>query len=99
MEFKNFVEGLKECLNSMLKGNAEIIILEIQKYNRDSFTGMAIKGKKEVAPVFYLTELYQKYEKGTTIKEIAKMLVYIYCLLYTSPSPRDRTRSRMPSSA
>ena len=24
---------------------------------------------------------------------------YIFCLLYTSPSPRDRTRSRMPSSA
>ena len=24
---------------------------------------------------------------------------YYYCLLYTSPSPRDRTRSRMPSSA
>ena len=26
-------------------------------------------------------------------------LVSIACLLYTSPSPRDRTRSRMPSSA
>ena len=25
--------------------------------------------------------------------------VYIYCLLYTSPSPRDRQKSRMPSSA
>ena len=25
--------------------------------------------------------------------------LYISCLLYTSPSPRDRTRSRMPSSA
>ena len=24
---------------------------------------------------------------------------YGLCLLYTSPSPRDRTRSRMPSSA
>ena len=24
---------------------------------------------------------------------------FIGCLLYTSPSPRDRTRSRMPSSA
>ena len=24
---------------------------------------------------------------------------YLFCLLYTSPSPRDRTRSRMPSSA
>ena len=23
----------------------------------------------------------------------------MFCLLYTSPSPRDRTRSRMPSSA
>ena len=27
------------------------------------------------------------------------MNVRISCLLYTSPSPRDRTRSRMPSSA
>ena len=26
-------------------------------------------------------------------------LILIHCLLYTSPSPRDRTRSRMPSSA
>ena len=25
--------------------------------------------------------------------------LYDDCLLYTSPSPRDRTRSRMPSSA
>ena len=25
--------------------------------------------------------------------------LYHFCLLYTSPSPRDRTRSRMPSSA
>ena len=26
-------------------------------------------------------------------------LLFYICLLYTSPSPRDRTRSRMPSSA
>ena len=26
-------------------------------------------------------------------------LTFLACLLYTSPSPRDRTRSRMPSSA
>ena len=25
--------------------------------------------------------------------------IFYDCLLYTSPSPRDRTRSRMPSSA
>ena len=28
-----------------------------------------------------------------------RMREFIPCLLYTSPSPRDRTRSRMPSSA
>ena len=27
------------------------------------------------------------------------LVAYTACLLYTSPSPRDRTRSRMPSSA
>ena len=26
-------------------------------------------------------------------------VIILACLLYTSPSPRDRTRSRMPSSA
>ena len=30
---------------------------------------------------------------------VADILRYNICLLYTSPSPRDRTRSRMPSSA
>ena len=35
--------------------------------------------------------------KVSGIKEINELLTP--CLLYTSPSPRDRTRSRMPSSA
>ena len=30
---------------------------------------------------------------------LKKNFYYMDCLLYTSPSPRDRTRSRMPSSA
>src|SRR5664280_2539981 len=30
---------------------------------------------------------------------VSLMQIYYPCLLYTSPSPRDRTRSRMPSSA
>ena len=33
------------------------------------------------------------------IKEVANFGQVDVCLLYTSPSPRDRTRSRMPSSA
>ena len=35
--------------------------------------------------------------KGYVCRHFSK--VYHRCLLYTSPSPRDRTRSRMPSSA
>ena len=31
--------------------------------------------------------------------EVQPIELLISCLLYTSPSPRDRTRSRMPSSA
>ena len=30
---------------------------------------------------------------------VAGSALGIYCLLYTSPSPRDRQKSRMPSSA
>ena len=30
---------------------------------------------------------------------LKQIKLYLGCLLYTSPSPRDRTRSRMPSSA
>ena len=48
---------------------------------------------------------YRKYHLGLllmyelTIRFKEDYLVSIACLLYTSPSPRDRTRSRMPSSA
>ena len=46
--------------------------------------------------VLALMSVYHFYASGFgTIREI----LHRGCLLYTSPSPRDRTRSRMPSSA
>ena len=36
---------------------------------------------------------------ATVIYQLLELYVDHPCLLYTSPSPRDRTRSRMPSSA
>ena len=47
-------------------------------------------------------ESYQDYVDGSPIKYAKNLegnLLYIHCLLYTSPSPRDMRRSRMPSSA
>ena len=43
-----------------------------------------------------------QYEKGLSIEQIIKISIEDMirsCLLYTSPSPRDREKSRMPSSA
>ena len=37
--------------------------------------------------------------KGLTATGVVTATSFSGCLLYTSPSPRDRTRSRMPSSA
>ena len=51
----------------------------------------------------YLAELKKlgrverKYVLG--VQETAEFKLYPDCLLYTSPSPRDATLSRMPSSA
>ena len=54
----------------------------------------------------YFTDAFKQYATvtGRTGRKPYWMFVLIYmiiyiCLLYTSPSPRDRTRSRMPSSA
>ena len=40
------------------------------------------------------------YDADALVEDIKRIGAEpIICLLYTSPSPRDRTRSRMPSSA
>ena len=43
-------------------------------------------------------ELYRCMNCGADLQQHVNGKI-TYCLLYTSPSPRDRTRSRMPSSA
>ena len=37
--------------------------------------------------------------KGRVFSKSSVSMKYRFCLLYTSPSPRDRQKSRMPSSA
>ena len=45
-----------------------------------------------------LTTRFQNKQTGKTRQEVS-LLASTPCLLYTSPSPRDRQKSRMPSSA
>ena len=69
--------------------------------------GMSTK-RKDMASGYYKDDMGMKggamYKKGGSVKK--KKQGYkdrkdesIACLLYTSPSPRDRQKSRMPSSA
>ena len=46
----------------------------------------------------YLADLAREQRPGDTVFEQDGVRIYV-CLLYTSPSPRDKRQSRMPSSA
>ena len=59
-----------------------------------------IYGSSKAAFSAYLSGLRNRlYESGVKVLTVKPGFVNTNCLLYTSPSPRDRTRSRMPSSA
>ena len=53
--------------------------------------GIKPKQRFEILPYFVQKAQYLVHDENDPF--------YKSCLLYTSPSPRDRTRSRMPSSA
>ena len=60
------------------------------------FVAFAEKGND----IVYSEEiLYQTGKASVTTQSFKYTGGFNICLLYTSPSPRDRTRSRMPSSA
>ena len=48
-------------------------------------------------PITFFASNYELNVKNLEERDLSA--IFITCLLYTSPSPRDRTRSRMPSSA
>ena len=53
-------------------------------------------------PWYFLSILRMHFDLDwvlSLVVTLAMVILAFVCLLYTSPSPRDRTRSRMPSSA
>ena len=62
----------------------------------------ALKTKYEIKSTILGPEGHHAQEVkvlGRSLRWTEAGIEYEACLLYTSPSPRDRTRSRMPSSA
>ena len=74
----------------------EVELLEVTGKQRDAALAVDLEQYGNKVQIVDAAEI----EAGgyTNIAEAVQGLVK-GCLLYTSPSPRDRTRSRMPSSA
>ena len=71
-----------------------------QAYNVLNDDGEADRGLFLINPegvVMHTT--VNKAPVGRNVDETLRILQGYHCLLYTSPSPRDRQKSRMPSSA
>ena len=68
----------------MQPSNTELILIRVTGEDRPGLTAS-------------VTEILAKYD--ATILDIGQADIHNTCLLYTSPSPRDRQKSRMPSSA
>ena len=86
--FENKVSGLikEEAEKAKISDKFEEIIVpthDVTEVKR----GKRIQRKKKYFPGYVLVKCEMDND------------IYHICLLYTSPSPRDRTRSRMPSSA
>ena len=77
-------------------------IVHHHKENKDVFYKI-FGNKSEITPLIddkILKDNYEIFHTDNSVKSTDSPLEAAKsCLLYTSPSPRDRTRSRMPSSA
>jgi len=91
------VYGVDDVLEAVYR-NSSSVDSPLTKINRSTYQGLSNK-TSEGTPSQYFVQRF-----------IDKVTITLYltpgsteagntCLLYTSPSPRDRTRSRMPSSA
>ena len=88
-------------------GNVTLAVGDIVKQDTSGAYGVvetAVNAGNSVALVgvegtFNTTNNLRKEGNSGAIASLAVNPSNVTCLLYTSPSPRDRTRSRMPSSA
>eukprot|EP00657_Telonema_sp_P-1_P002508 TRINITY_DN15819_c0_g1_i1.p2 TRINITY_DN15819_c0_g1~~TRINITY_DN15819_c0_g1_i1.p2 ORF type:complete len:121 (-),score=32.03 TRINITY_DN15819_c0_g1_i1:105-467(-) len=97
MEFESFYSGtlLKIGIGEGESSLVDAVLAIIGPKGTD-VSGIIENFKKQDASSNSETKTSEEkpLKEETSVKETKKA-----CLLYTSPSPRDRTRSRMPSSA
>ena len=102
-------------MNTKIEGAFQgIKVLELTRGKSGAFCGMLLadngaevikvneigRDSAQVDPYYSILDRGKVvYEGDISFGERKFISLLRICLLYTSPSPRDRTRSRMPSSA
>ena len=79
-----------EIVNSVTQ-RVDVAVMGLEGVDRVSSTATEGSG--------VVTVELKDFADAQTVKDDIQSAIDKLCLLYTSPSPRDRTRSRMPSSA
>ncbi|GAB5882793.1 hypothetical protein JMUB7530_27880 [Staphylococcus aureus] len=89
--------GFIRKMSVEIKGIPEVLNKLESVYGKQAMQAKSDRALNE-ASEFFIKALKKEFESfkdtGASIEEMTKS-----CLLYTSPSPRDMRRSRMPSSA
>ena len=102
--------GAANVYRRFIRGYADIARPLQDMTKKDS--GVRWDGPNEIVPTDEQREAFEALKSALVSPPVLALPVrgrpfmidcdaseYAICLLYTSPSPRDRTRSRMPSSA
>ena len=85
-EYRKIQPSLEKLEQDQRNPGANLVVGKFYCFNANDFeTGLSFLSRSSDAKLKEIAELEKEYSRT--------------CLLYTSPSPRDRTRSRMPSSA
>ena len=79
---------------SYILGNTQTVSI-----GTSSAQSTAVSGKLNVYRIIGSCDSHIEFGVNPTATTSSAMLPAYTCLLYTSPSPRDATLSRMPSSA
>src|SRR5674476_113124 len=96
---------MKSGYNIGIQATADVKVEKIGKGTKPSFASPPIPKQNSALPHVIIMSTggtiasRVDYRTGAVRSAISASDLYGVCLLYTSPSPRDRQKSRMPSSA
>ena len=77
----------------------QLIIENASNLDQDDFEGVLYVIRKNISKIIRTDESISQALMFYVCSLSSRVIIYKGCLLYTSPSPRDATLSRMPSSA